>query len=489
MIPILDILQSVPILGFFPVAIYFFVNLTPAVSWLGPNLASIFLIFTSMSWNMVFGVYESLKTLPVELREAADSFGLHGMQRFRRVLFPATVNRLVYNSVLSWTGGWFFLVEAEIFTTNTKPLAGIGSYLSFSASAGHYDAFLAGVVILAIVIAILDVALWRPLGRFAERFRYDTAPSGEGEIVTHTRETSGPFRRAAAYVTRGVRTSVSWISTPLVQLASITVRPARRTSEFQRSVFYYLALGTILVLVWLMMIAITVAVFHVFTGPISGSVRDQIRHLPLAVAASTARLVLAYGICLGIGLPLAIVVARRPGASRVGLPIIEIVASFPATALFPVIIFGLIPYITAQGAAVLMLMTGMLWYLFFNLLSGVRSLAPDLEEAARSFGLKSRQFFRRVLFPGLFPALVTGSITAFGGGWNTLIVAEYLNVGGSHTLSVLGIGQQIDIGYAEPGGTPLMVAALFTLVATVVAINELIWKPMYRRAAERFRYD
>jgi NitT/TauT family transport system permease protein len=154
-----------------------------------------------------------------------------------------------------------------------------------------------------------------------------------------------------------------------------------------------------------------------------------------------------------------------------------------------VIIFGAIPYISAQGAAVLMLMTGMLWYLFFNLLSGVRSLAPDLEEAARSFGLKSRQFFRRVLFPGLFPALVTGSITAFGGGWNTLIVAEYLNTGGSHTLSVLGIGQQIDVGYAEPGGTPLMVAALFTLVATVVAINELIWKPMYRRATERFRYD
>ncbi|MGP8134569.1 MAG: ABC transporter permease subunit, partial [Thermoplasmata archaeon] len=294
---------------------------------------------------------------------------------------------------------------------------------------------------------------------------------------------------AAAFVTRGVRTSVSWISTPLVQLASITVRPVRRPSEFQRSVFYYLALGAILVVVWLMMIAITVSVFHVFTGPISDSVRGQIFHLPFAMGASTLRIAAAYALCLAITLPLAILVARRPGASRVGLPMIEVIASFPATALFPVIIFELIPYISAQGAAILMLLTGMIWYLFFNLLAGVRSLAPDLEEAARSFGLKGRQFYRRVLLPGLFPALVTGSITAFGGGWNTLIVAEYLKAGNAHSLSVLGIGQQIDIGYSEAGGTPLMVAALFTLVATVVVINEVIWKPLYRRAAERFRYD
>jgi NitT/TauT family transport system permease protein len=489
MIPVLDILQSVPILGFFPVAIYFFVDLTPAVSWLGPNIASVFLIFTSMSWNMVFGVYESLKTLPGELKEAADTFGARGGLRFRRVLFPATVNRLVYNSVLSWTGGWFFLVEAEIFTTNTSPLRGIGSFLSLSASAHNADAFLAGIVVLMIVIALLDFVVWRPLGRLAERFRYDTSPSGDSAMLAPSRDASGRFHRAAAYVTRGVRTSVSWISTPLVQLASITVRPVRRPSEFQRSAFYYLALGGILVVVWLMMIAITVAVFRVFTGPISDSVRHQILLLPLAMGASTLRITAAYGLCLAIALPLAIFLARRPHASRVGLPIVEVIASFPATALFPVIIFELIPYIGAEGASVLMLLTGMMWYLFFNLLAGVRGLAPDLEEAARSFGLKGRQFFRRVILPGIFPALVTGSITAFGGGWNTLIVAEYLQVGTNHSLSLLGIGQQIDIGYAEVGGTPLMVAALFTLVASVIVINEVIWKPLYRRAAERFRYD
>ncbi len=487
MIPILDILQSVPILGFFPVVIVLLVGLTGPRSFLGPNLASVFLIFTSMAWNMVFGVYESVKTLPAELREAAETFGARGWLRFRKVLFPATVNRLVYNSVLSWTGGWFFLVEAEIFTTNSHALAGIGSFLSFSAAAGNANAFVAGIVALGIVIVLLDFAVWRPLGLWAERFRYDQSPSGEG-LIAPPHDAGSRFRRAAAYLTRGVRTGVARIGTPFVQLAAIAVRPRRPRSAFWRSASSYVALGAILVTCWLLLIEITVAVFHVYSGPIPASVRRQMLELPLAMGASTLRVVAAYLISLAIALPLAIHVARSSRGARVGLPVIEVIASFPATALFPVIIFQLVPYLGAEGAAVLMLLTGMIWYLFFNLLSGVRGLAPDLEEAARAFGLRGRMFLRRVVLPGLFPALVTGSITAFGGGWNTLIVAEYLKVGVGHSLSLLGIGQLIDLGYAE-GAYPLMVGALFTLVAGVVALNELLWKPLYRRAAERYRYD
>jgi NitT/TauT family transport system permease protein len=492
MIPILDILQSVPILGFFPVAIVFFASLTPN-SWPGPNLASVFLIFTSMAWNMVFGVYESLKTLPEELREAAATFRLRGMLLFRRVLFPATVNRLVYNSVLSWTAGWFFLVEAEIFTTNsTHALAGIGSFLSFAAGAGNYNAFLAGIVVLVILIAVLDFVVWRPLGRWAERFRYDTSPSGESGAGPAASNAPNPFRRAAAYVTRGVRTGVTRLSTPLVQLAAITTRPST-TRRRERTWVSYVALGVILVLAWLLLIAIVVAVWGVFSRPIEPGVLRSIELLPLAMGASVLRVTAAFAFCLAIALPLAIYLARRPHASRVGMPIIEVVASFPATALFPVIIFGLLPYISAEGAAVLMLMTGMIWYLFFNVLSGLRSLPPDLEEAARSYGLKGRTMLTRVVLPGIFPALITGSITAFGGGWNTLIVAEYLSVGssGHHPLSLFGIGQAIDIGYAMPHqtGYALMVAALLVLVATVVVINEVIWKPLYRKAVDKYRYD
>jgi NitT/TauT family transport system permease protein len=240
-----------------------------------------------------------------------------------------------------------------------------------------------------------------------------------------------------------------------------------------------------------MLIALSVAVYDVFSAPILPGIRIQIEHLPLAMGASLLRVVAAYLVCLAISLPLAIFLSRSARASRYGMPTVEVIASFPATALFPVIIFELIPYISPEGAAVLMLMTGMLWYLFFNILSGIRGLPPDLEEAGRSFGLKGWNRFTRVLLPGIFPALITGSITAFGGGWNTLIVAEYLSVGPHQTLNLYGIGQAIDLGYALPNnsGYPLMVAALLTLVATVVAINELLWKPMYRKAVEKYRYD
>jgi NitT/TauT family transport system permease protein len=480
----------VPILGFFPFAVAILASATPG-SFIGPNFASVFLIFTSMAWNMVFGVYESLKTLPAELKEAADTFRLRGLLLFRRVLFPATVNRLVYNTVLSWTAGWFFLVEAEIFTTNTSnALVGIGSYLSFAASAGNADKFVAGIVVLVVLIAALDFALWRPLGRWAERFRYDTAPAGEGAAVGSVGERPGRIRRATSYVTRGVRTGVSRIRTPLVQLAAITVRPGRPGSGRRRSLGYYLTLGAVLVFCWLLLIAILVAVFDVFTSPIDPQVRHQIALVPLAMGASILRVVGAYAICLAVSLPLAVYIARSSRAERLGMPVIEVVASFPATALFPVIIFLLVPVLSPDGAAVLMLLTGMMWYLFFNVLSGVRSLPPDLVEAARSYGLRGRQFYRRVLLPGIFPALITGSVTAFGGGWNTLIVAEYLNLGKTQQLAVLGIGELIDKGNAlGASGNALMAAALLTLVGTVVAINELLWKPLYRRAVERYRYD
>ena len=490
MIPVLDILQSVPILGFFPFAVAILAAATPG-SFVGPDFASIFLIFTSMAWNMVFGVYESLKTLPSDLKEAADTFGLRGWLLFRRVLFPATVNRLVYNSVLSWTAGWFFLVEAEIFTTNTSTaLPGIGSYLFFAAQRANGGQFLAGVLVLVVVIALLDFLVWRPLSRVAERFRYDQAPSGESGLITPSRDATGRFRRATLFVTRGVRTGFTRIRTPLVQLASITARSGRPTSARRRSANYYVAIGTILVLIWLLVIEIIVGVYDAYTSPITGSVQADIAKVPLAMAASIGRVVGAYLVCLAIALPLAILVARSSRASRAGLPVIEVVASFPATALFPVIIFGLVPYLSPNGAAILMLLTGMEWYLFFNLLSGVRSLPPDLVEAAQAYGLRGRRFYRRVLLPGIFPALVTGSITAFGGGWNTLIVAEYLSLGSGRTFSVLGIGELIDRGSQLGGsGAALLATALLTLVFTVVAINELLWKPLYRRAVAKYRYD
>ena len=489
MIPILDILQSVPILGFFPFALGIFVGLTPH-SWLGPNLASIFLIFTSMSWNMVFGVYESLKSFPGELKESADAFGVHGFQRLRQVVIPATVNRLVYNSVLSWTGGWYFLVLAEVFSTgaNGVVLPGVGSFLATAAANGDTSAFVAGFVLLITLIALMDAFVWRPLGRTAEKYRYDTAPSGEQELGEKS-ESRRPLRHAASMVARGVVTRVERISTPLATFASRTASVAPKPGPKTRSAARYVVLGVVLVLGWLILIAVGVGVFDVVTGPISSQTRGDLLMIPVALGASGARLLAAYLVSLAIALPLAVALVRRPRAYRVGLPLVEVIASFPATALFPVFIIGLVPYLGAEGVSVFMLVTGMEWYLFFNILSGVRSVPPDLDEAARAFGLTRWQYYRRLLFPAILPALVTGSITAFGGGWNTLIVAEYFQVP-NHTFQLLGIGYLIDYGNSlGASGTALMVGALFAMVATVVALNELFWKPRYRHAVEKYRID
>jgi NitT/TauT family transport system permease protein len=495
LIPVLDILQSVPILGFFPIVIIVFVNLTGPTSLIGPNLASIFLIFTSMAWNMVFGVYESIKSMPTEIREAADSFGVHGSQRFREVLVPATVNRLVYNSILSWTAGWYFLVAAEIISLSntTATLPGIGSFLLTAAGDHDASALLTGLALLVILIAVMDVLVWRPLTRWAERFRYDTSPSGESVGETLRRAPGQPIRRAADRVVRYVRVGVTRVSTPIVALRTTLATRTRRVggSDLSRAAVRTVALGTALTLSWLLLITIGVAVYGVFQQPLTGEVPNDMRLLPLALLFSFGRIVTAYAISLGIALPLAILVTRYPRGGRLGLPVIEIVASVPATALFPLFIFALLPYVGFQGASILMLTTGMLWYLFFNLLSGLRGVPPDLDEAARSFGLSRKDYYRRLVLPAIFPAFITGSITAFGGGWNTLVIAEYINYSATQHFKVLGIGALLNVGIHLPNqtGYPLMVASLLVLILTVITVNELLWKPLYRRAVERYRID
>jgi NitT/TauT family transport system permease protein len=488
LLPILDILQSVPILGFFPIVIVACVDATGQGNWFGPNLASVVLIFTSMSWNMAFGVYESLKSIPNDLREAGDSFGVRGVQRFRVLLLPATVNRLVYNSVLSWTGGWFFLVAAELFSVGpvNVSLPGIGSYLGEAAIDGNDSALIAGLVLLILLIVALDLLVWRPMGRLAERYRYDQVPSGEG-IIPAPRRFGMPLRRAAGFVVRGMRSSVVRVTSPLANLTTpALIRREPREHPRMKSVGTYIALGALLVVCWYLLIALGVEIFDVATGPITPHVAGQIRTLPLAIGISLGRVSLAYLACLAITLPLALYLVQRPKAYRVGMPSIEVFASIPATAFFPVIVLALVPFIGIHPVAILMLMTGMIWYLFFNIVSGLRAIPPDLEEAARSYGLTKRLYYRRLVFPALFPALITGSITAFGGGWNTLILAEYLLNG---RFSVLGVGELLNVGLSEPNGYPLFVAALLALVLAVVTLNELLWKPLYRRSVERYRYD
>jgi NitT/TauT family transport system permease protein len=502
MIPVLDILQSIPILGFLPIVIVTFIALSPHTI-IGPNLASIFLIFTSMSWNMAFGVYESLKGLPGDLKEASDSFGVTGGQRVRRLILPATVNRLVYNSVLSWTAGWYFLVAAEIISTSSTaiPLTGIGTYLLNASSPFNADRLIAGVIALVTLIALLDILVWRNLGHWAERYRMDTSPSGEAIEARAGGAAAASLRRVRNVVGRGISSGAAIVLAPVRVLGTVTgLSPTlrhggpghRHRRTFGSNAIRYGLIGAVLVICWLLLITLGVSVFNIFHQPIPPLIRAQILTIPLALVFSMGRVGAAYLLSLGASLALALFLARRPKAARVGLPIVQIVASVPATALFPLFLFGLVGVIGKEPAVIFVELTGMIWYLFFNILSGLRSIPPDMEEAARSYGLKGMLYYRKLVFPAIYSSFVTGSITAFGGGWNTLIIAEYLTAG-PHTVQVLGLGELIDLGaptsIGEAGGLVLMTAALVTMVIAVVAVNQLLWKPLYRRASERYRYD
>jgi NitT/TauT family transport system permease protein len=510
LLPILDILQSVPILGFFPIVIIVFIDAFGNASLIGPNLASIILIFTSMSWNMAFGVYESIKTLPGELREVSDSFDVHGVRRLRRLLLPSTVNRLVYNSILSWSVGWYFLVSAEMIATGATNtvLPGIGSYLLTYAATTPLNtgAMLAGIFVLVLVIVLQNFFLWRPLSSWAEKYRYDTAPSGEGGEQGKT-----PFRRMSGVVNRAYSAGLSMVKVVRHPLARLGIRrgggsihtsmPGERAPRRHRLFMFmtrYLALGGILVVAWLMVIALGVGIFTLYTQPVTPPVMHYMDLIPEALGLSAFHLVLAYLLSLAIAIPLAVYIYRHATAARYGLPVIQIIAAVPATALFPLFLFSLKDYIGSDATVVFVLLTGMLWYLFFNILSGLRSIPPDLEEASRSMGLKGYKYYRRLVFPAIFSSFVTGSITAMGGGWNTLIIAEYINYR-SHVFSTLGIGQLIDIGTypismgglggVGEAGEALMVAAVLVLVVTVVIVNRVIWKPLYRLSTDRYRYD
>ena len=307
------------------------------------------------------------------------------------------------------------------------------------------------------------------------------------------RQGLAPLRRVVTGLARRVRTGFITASTPLVSLGTFALgHGATRRRTYAASATRYVSLGAILVVSWLLLITLAIGIYSVFVQPLSGLALAQLRGIPYDLGSSAGRLVAAYLLSLAVAFPLALALSLRPRVARVGLPLVEIVASVPATAVFPLIVVILLGYLGLQFTSVLMLTTGMVWYLFFNLLSGMRSLPPDLDEAARSFGLRGWPYYRRVLLPAVFPAFITGSITAFGGGWNTLIVAEYLSYSTSSGATVVvyqvpGIGQVLDaFRILSP---PVFVAALLTLVVTVIAVNELFWKPLYRRAIEKYRYD
>ncbi len=505
LLPILDILQSVPILAFFPPALLFFYYEFSGGA-IGIEIAIVFLIFTSMAWNMAFGVYEALTTLPTDLREAASVFGVRDWLRFRRLFFPATIPKLVYNSMLSWTVGWFYLVASEVITSASNNLTlvrpGLGSYISGAGNSGNVVGIIMGIATLTVVVLLLDTFLWRPLSVWSERFRMEQTAGGEPSHATAQYERLRwlpRFPRIRHYLARRlapVAQRWSRAASPLDRLYVSHPKAIRAVRWVDLSMF-----AVILVLV---VVAGIVGLFGVLTAPIPAPANSFVTQLPIAVLSSMARLALAYGASLAWTIPVAAWITHSRRASKYATPFLETVASIPATALFPLILAVSVGLVGAFGleselAAFLVALFAMQWYLLFNVIAGMRSIPGDMVEAAKVFGLRGWTYWKRVLLPAIMPSLLTGSITAWGAGWNALIVAEYIFYNDHLYHVAAGVGYFISLTtYAGTGsGAPpgfagqgqLLLLSVLSLVLVVIAMNKLLWRPLIKRASARFRIE
>jgi NitT/TauT family transport system permease protein len=483
MIPAIDVAQSVPVVGFFPAAIYFFVAISGG-GRLGVELAAIFLIFTSQAWNLALGVYEAVKTIPADSLEALDSFGISGWLRMKRLYLPASVPKLVYNSILSWVAGWYFLIACEIIAVGPAHyrLPGLGSYLMEAADKGRVGELIAALVTLLVIILLMDVLVWQPLSVWAQKFRYEFAAS----------ESVGANDIFDLIVSLGV--NIRRLTRTLIHpLAALIKRVAQALPRLDLSVLLE-RIAKPLRYAW--MAALTALLTYAMVDGLIALVRTlsqpwpaEARMIPAAAGASLIRLLAAYAISLAWTLPCTLVASDNPRFDRLLAPIAEVAGSMPATALFPVIVLFVIRWTGNMNlAAVLLILTGMQWYLLFNLMAGARQVPADLKEAARSFGLSRLAGWRKVTVPALTPSLVTGSITAWGGGWNALILSEYFIYRGHH-YEVLGLGALLDQATYESGNGTMILLSLLSMVLVVMGINRLVWRPVYNYVTERFRVD
>ncbi|WP_406677748.1 ABC transporter permease [Moorella sp. ACPs] len=488
LIPLLDILQSVPILGFFPAAVYFFVSLFQG-RLLGVELASIFLIFTSQAWNMTFGFYESLTTIPRDLKEAATAYRLTGWRRFQKLYFPAGIPKLVYNSIMSWAGGWYFLIAAEIIAIGPVEysLPGLGSYLIRTTEKGELLLTAAGLLTLITLITLMNIFIWRPLSTWAENFKYEFGSGGgnrspEGWGYRLWWQAPG-FREIRLLALKGGAA----LALALESYASKLERKITGWYFWQRLVEIIRRLiswGLLLLLAYALIRGL-VALGNLFLMPW----QPEVFSIPRALLFSFLRLLAAYLLSLIWTVPVAIWIGHNERAYEIMTPVFEILASVPATALFPIIVFLLVSLTGGMNlAAVLLVLTGMQWYLLFNLIAGVKSIPRDLREVAAAFGLKGFGYLRRVVLPAMVPSLITGSITAWGGGWNALIVAEYVVYAGQ-TYTAFGIGSLLDTATYSSGSFQVIWSTLITMMVTIVFMNRFFWRRLYEAAARRFKVE
>ena len=477
MIPLLDILQSIPVLSFLPGVMLAMVSLFPKRQ-LGVELGAILLIFTGQVWNMAFSFYSSLKSIPRDMREAAKIYQFNWYQRFTNIELPYAAIGLVWNSMMSVAGGWFFLMACEMFVLGDKDfrLPGLGSYLQTAASAGDTRSILWGVATMILVIVLMDQVVWRPVIAWAEKFKMEQVESATAPQSWFLDFIEG---------SKGLVSLRKRVFRPLREWLVMRFAHQHRSTDPEAPPAWKLWTGRLIVA-----IAVCAMIYAVIRagGMLSQLSRAEYEELLRGAFATFLRVVAAMLIGSLWTIPVGVAIGFNPKLAQIAQPLAQIAASVPATALFPIVLLLLIKIGGGLGiGSIVLLLLGTQWYILFNVIAGAMATPTDLREAATLFRFQSAQRWRTVILPGIFPYLVTGLVTASGGAWNASIVAEYFRFK-DHTYTTVGLGAVIS-GATDAGNFDLLLASTIAMAIVVVAINRLVWRRMYRLAATRYTLE
>jgi NitT/TauT family transport system permease protein len=473
LVPILDVLQSVPILGFISITVVFFLTLGRG-RVIGAELVAIFAIFTSQAWNMAFSVYQSLRTVPTELREAADSFHLTPWMRFWQLEVPFAMPALVWNMMMSMSGGWFFVVAAEAITVGntTFTLPGVGSYIALAIEHRDLAAIGWAIATMLVVILLYDQLLFRPLVAWMDRFRVEQDPGLEPPrswvlAVLRRSQLAGAARSA-------VRAVFRWSARPR---AAPTARSAAKPRRARR--------GGLLALL-LVLAALAFALRHIFAILIEEtSPAAALEVFRLALLTMT-RVFVLIALASVVWVPVGVWVGLRPRAAAIVQPVAQFLAAFPANLLFPIAVYGIVAWhLDANVWLSPLMILGTQWYILFNVIVGAAAMPNELRYAADNLHVGGWLWWRKVALPGVFPYYVTGVITASGGSWNASIVAE-VATWGDLKLEARGLGAYIADATAA-GDLHRVALGIATMCLFVVVINRVLWRPLYDYAERKFR--
>ena len=484
-LPFMDIMQSLPVLTFLTIMFPFFVSLFPG-SLLGVECASVFTIFTGQVWNMAFGFYHSMVTIPQDLQEAATNFRLRPFQRFRKLEVPASMHSLIWNSMMSFGGGWFFVSYSESVTVLGKniQLPGLGSYMATAVSKGDNMAAFWGITAMLIVIFASDQLVWRPLLVWADKFKMELTESA----YTPTSWFYNLLRRVYLFDWVGEHLLVPVAKFYAKFQVTLPISSAiERPKAGKVGRYVWRALGIVLLIMILAEVSLGVmAGFDAVYRNVSVSVLFKIFWL------GTLTLLRVFAVTLLATLiwtPIGVWIGSKQRVARFAQPLAQIFASFPANMAYPLVVGLFVRYhIDMNWGCILLIAMGTQWYILFNVIAGAMAVPNDLKEAAKNYGLGGWPLWRTLILPAIFPFWITGACTAAGGAWNATIAAEVADWGHQH-LQAAGLGAFIADVSQKADGTPLLICATAVMAIFVIVINKLVWRRLYSYAEHRFHLD